>query len=72
MNASLDFADLRHALLAFTTVDALREAGVLLACLGGSWVVCTLLRRMLTVEGAVLFGRRTICLLYTSPSPRDS
>ena len=60
MNASLDFADLRNVLSAFTTLDALREAGVLLACLGGSWVVCTLLRRVLTVEGAVLFGRRTI------------
>jgi len=60
MNASFDFADLRNVMSAFTTLAALREAGILLACLGGSWVVCTLLRRMLTVEGAVLFGRRTI------------
>jgi small-conductance mechanosensitive channel len=60
MNASFDFADLRNVLSAFTTLAALREAGILLACLGGSWVVCTLLRRVLTVEGAVLFGRRTI------------
>ncbi len=39
---------------------ALTEAGVLIGCLLLSWLVCTLLRRVLTIEGAVLFGRKVL------------
>ena len=60
MNSAINFDELRDAFEAFTTLAALREAGVLAACLGASWVVCSVLRRALKIEGAVIFGRRTV------------
>jgi len=58
MNPNINFDELREVFEAFTSWAALREGGVLAACLGASWVACRLLRRLLKIEGAVIFGRR--------------
>ncbi|KQV90177.1 mechanosensitive ion channel family protein [Rhizobacter sp. Root1221] len=56
----MQFDELNKLVAEFTTASALTGAGVLAGSLLASWLVCSLLRRMLKIEGAVLFGRRTI------------
>jgi small-conductance mechanosensitive channel len=43
-----------------TRATVLKELGVLVACLGLAWLITWQSRRMLDVEGSVLFGRRGI------------
>lgn len=57
MSGSFDLHELQDLLRNLAGRDALTEAAVLLGCLGLSWVVCALLRRVLRLQGAVLFGR---------------
>ncbi|MGE5865514.1 MAG: mechanosensitive ion channel family protein [Rhizobacter sp.] len=56
----MNFDDLHLLLRQLTSPSALMGAAVLAACLLASWLVCKGLRRVLTVEGSVLFGRRTV------------
>jgi small-conductance mechanosensitive channel len=60
MNPPLHLDTLFDALRPFATLAALTEAGVLLACLAASWLVCWLARRSVRIEGVVIFGRRTV------------
>lgn len=57
MSAGFDLHELQDLLHNLTTRSALTEAAVLLGCLGISWLLCALLRRVLRIQGAVLFGR---------------
>jgi len=56
MNASFNPQELQELLHNLTGQGALTEAAVLLGCLGISWIVCALLRKVLKIHGAVLFG----------------
>ena len=58
MSAGFDLHELQDLLHNLTTRSALTEAAVLLGCLGISWLLCALLRRVLRIQGAVLFGRK--------------
>lgn len=60
MNPPLHLDDLFDALRPFATLAALTEAAVLIGCLAASWFVCWALRRAVKIEGAVIFGRRTV------------
>jgi len=60
MEASLGVQDFDQLLRDLATPSALTEAAVLLGCLGLSWLVCMLLRRVLKINGAVVFGRNVI------------
>lgn len=60
MNASFNPQELQELLHNLTGQGALTEAGVLLGCLGISWVVCALLRKVLKIQGAVLFGENVV------------
>jgi small-conductance mechanosensitive channel len=60
MDSSLGVQDFNELLRDLGTRSALTEAAVLLGCLGISWLVCMLLRRVLRVNGAVLFGRNVV------------
>jgi small-conductance mechanosensitive channel len=60
MNASFNLQELQELLHNLTGQGALTEAGVLLGCLGISWVVCALLRKVLKIQGAVLFGENVV------------
>lgn len=53
-----DFQELRELLQNLTHQTALTELAVLVGCLAVSWIVCSLLRRVLKIHGAVLFGER--------------
>lgn len=55
MNVDLhELQELAHNL---ASQGALTEAAVLAGCLGVSWIACALLKRVLHIQGAVLFGR---------------
>ncbi|HZE91928.1 MAG TPA: mechanosensitive ion channel domain-containing protein [Rhizobacter sp.] len=56
----MDIQELRELLQGLTSLGALTEAAVLLGCLGVSWLLCALLRRVVKIEGAVLFGRTVL------------
>lgn len=56
----MNFDDLHILLRQLTSPSALMGAGVLAACLLGSWLVCKGLRRIVRFEGSVLFGRKTV------------
>ena len=61
MNLDTNLKELEELLQSLTSMHVLTEAGVMLVCLGGSWLLCTLLRRMMRSEGsAVLFGKRVV------------
>jgi small-conductance mechanosensitive channel len=60
MNFDLNLRQLKELLHDLTTAGAATEAGVLISCLGLSWVISSVLRRVLKIEGAVLFGRKVI------------
>lgn len=60
MNNHVNLRELQDLLHNLTTQSALTEAAVLVGCLALSWVACALLRRVLHLHGAVLFGRRVI------------
>ncbi len=60
MTAPLANPELSDLLRGLTSAGALAEAGVLLGCLAASLGVCALLKRSLTIDGAVLFGRRLV------------
>ena len=60
MEASLGVQDFDQLLRDLATPSALTEAAVLLGCLGLSWLVCMLLRRVLKIHGAVIFGRNVV------------
>ena len=60
MNASFNPQELQELLHNLTGQGALTEAAVLLGCLGISWVVCALLRKVLKIHGAVLFGENVV------------
>jgi small-conductance mechanosensitive channel len=60
MKPTFDLQELEKLLHNLTSQSALTEAAVLLACLGLSWAVCALLRRVLRIQGAVLFGRSVV------------
>ena len=60
MNPAFNAKELEELLHNLTGRGALTEAAVLLACLGLSWVVCYLLRKVLKIHGAVLFGRSVV------------
>jgi len=60
MNASFNPQELQELLHNLTGQGALTEAAVLLSCLGISWVVCALLRKVLKIHGAVLFGENVV------------
>ncbi|MBL0727084.1 mechanosensitive ion channel family protein [Piscinibacter sp. HJYY11] len=59
-NTTVDLQEFQELLRSLTTQSALTEAGVLLGCLGVSWLVCAALRRVLHIQGAVLFGRSVV------------
>jgi small-conductance mechanosensitive channel len=52
--------ELTDLLAGLSHVGALKELGVLLACFGLAWLAAWQLRRMLDVDGSVLFGRGVI------------
>jgi small-conductance mechanosensitive channel len=58
MNATYDLREFQDLLRNLATQSALTEAAVLIGCLGLSWAMCALLRKVLHIHGAVLFGRR--------------
>ncbi|MBC7993926.1 MAG: mechanosensitive ion channel [Rhizobacter sp.] len=60
MNPTFNAKELQELLHNLTGQGALTEAAVLLGCLGLSWLICFLLRKVLTVQGAVLFGRSVV------------
>ncbi len=60
MNSTFNAKELEELLRNLTGQGALTEAAVLLGCLGLSWVICFLLRKVLTIHGAVLFGRSVV------------
>ncbi len=60
MNSTFNAKELQDLLHNLTGQGALTEAAVLLGCLGLSWVVCFLLRKVLKIHGAVLFGRSVV------------
>jgi small-conductance mechanosensitive channel len=57
MARNVDLHELQELLHNLASQSALSEAGILLGCLGISWVVCALLRRLFKAQGDVLFGR---------------
>jgi small-conductance mechanosensitive channel len=60
MNDTLDLHEFQELLTNLATQSALTEAAVLLGCLGISWLLCAALRRVLRIQGAVLFGRSVV------------
>ncbi len=60
MNATVDLHEFQELLRNLATQSALTEAAVLLGCLGVSWLLCAALRRVLHIQGAVLFGRSVV------------
>jgi small-conductance mechanosensitive channel len=60
MNATVDLHEFQELLHNLATQSALTEAAVLLGCLGVSWLLCAALRRVLHLQGAVLFGRSVV------------
>ena len=60
MNSTFNAKELEELLRNLTGQGALTEAAVLLGCLGLSWVLCFLLRKVLKIHGAVLFGRSVV------------
>ncbi|MEO8151505.1 MAG: mechanosensitive ion channel domain-containing protein [Rhizobacter sp.] len=60
MNPTFNPQELQDLLHNLTGQGALTEAAVLLGCLGISWIVCALLRKVLKIHGAVLFGDNVI------------
>jgi small-conductance mechanosensitive channel len=60
MNNTIDLHEFQDLLRNLTTQSALTEAAVLLGCLGVSWLLCAALRRVLHIQGAVLFGRSVV------------
>jgi small-conductance mechanosensitive channel len=60
MDLDFSFQEIKSLLDDLTSANAIAEAGLFVACLGLSWGVCSALRRMLRIEGAVLFGRRVV------------
>ena len=60
MNASFNPQELEELLHNLTGQGALTEAAVLLGCLGISWIACVLLRKVLKIHGAVLFGENVV------------
>ncbi|MEY4561240.1 MAG: hypothetical protein RLZZ618_517 [Pseudomonadota bacterium] len=60
MNFDANLKDLQELFQALTSARVLTEAGVMAVCLVGSWLLCSILRRLLPIEGAVLFGRKVI------------
>ncbi len=51
---------LNELLEGLTRASVLKEIGVLGACIGLAWLITWQLRRMLDVDGSVLFGRRVV------------
>ena len=60
MNSTFNAKELQDLLHNLTGQGALTEAAVLLGCLGLSWFVCFLLRKVLKIHGAVLFGHSVV------------
>ncbi|HET7795391.1 MAG TPA: mechanosensitive ion channel domain-containing protein [Rhizobacter sp.] len=60
MNATFDLKELQDLLHNLTSQSALTELAVLLGCLGLSWLVSAMLRRVFKLHGAVLFGDNVI------------
>ncbi|MBC7958152.1 MAG: mechanosensitive ion channel [Cytophagales bacterium] len=61
MNANnANLKELLALLHNLTSQSVLTEAAVLLGCLGISWIVCALLRKVLKIHGAVLFGDNVV------------
>ena len=60
MNSTFDAKELQDLLHNLTGQGALTEAAVLIGCLGLSWLVCFLLRKVLKIHGAVLFGSSVV------------
>ncbi len=60
MNSQVDLHEFQDLLHNLTNQSALIEAAVLLGCLGVSWIACVLLRKVLKIHGAVLFGRNVV------------
>jgi len=60
MSATANLSELLDLLHDLTGQGALTEAAVLLGCLGLSWIVCALLRKVLKIHGAVLFGDNVV------------
>jgi small-conductance mechanosensitive channel len=54
---NIDLHELQELAHNLVSQSALTEAAVLAGCLGVSWIACTLLKRVLHIQGAVLFGR---------------
>jgi small-conductance mechanosensitive channel len=52
--------DLAELLDGLTHIGALKELGVLALCLALAWLIAWQLRRMLDVDGSVLFGRSVV------------
>lgn len=60
MKPTANLQELQDLLHNLTGQGALTEAAVLLGCLGLSWIVCALLRKVLKIQGAVLFGHSVV------------
>jgi small-conductance mechanosensitive channel len=60
MGEGLALQDLGELLEGLTHLGALKELGVLVACMALAWLISWQLRRMLDVDGSVLFGRRIV------------
>jgi small-conductance mechanosensitive channel len=60
MGSGYDMQDLFDLLDRLTQLGALKELGVLGVCMALAWVITWQLRRVLEVDGSVLFGRRIV------------
>ncbi len=60
MNPTHSFQALNELLVDLTGTGLLKELAVLLACIGLAWLVTRQLRRVLNVDGSVLFGQRDV------------
>ncbi len=57
---TFDLTEFQELLRNLATQSAAAEAAVLVGCLGLSWLACALLRRVLRIQGPVLFGERVV------------
>lgn len=56
----MNFQELHELLRELSSPAALTEIAVLAGCLGLSWLLCSLARRIYKTDGSVLFGRKVI------------
>lgn len=59
-NLTFSLRELEDLLDDLTTANTFTEVALFVSCLGVSWLICKALRRLLRIEGGVLFGIRVV------------